>query len=695
VSVQSPGGYRTNRRQFLKLSGFATASALLAACTPSGTTTPSSAVSPTAEPQQFIGKFPLGKLEGPTFVTDTAKFPKTFKEASALADLVKAGKLPAVADRIGQDPIVIQPLRAVGKYGGTMRRGFNGSGDIQNVARLTSGPDSMLTWDYQWKALFPNIARSYDFSSDSKTLTLKLRRGMKWSNGDPVTTEDVRFWFEDIYSLPNVVTTGNRTAMKVNGKDLTIKVVDDTTFQIISPDPHPLLPDVTASHSFGLAGPWYNGQNGMGMIAPSKYLKQFHPKYAPGGQAAVDKMATDAKFPGWPQFFLSRMTQNINADLPGLGPWIQRKGAEVTQQVWALDRNPYSVWVDTNGNQLPYIDTISHLVGENQELINLRAIAGEYDVQDRFLDMNKLPLLIDGQTKGGFKIYVDPNEDNNFGLRMNWGYNTDPETYGLMRTTDFRRALSLGIDRAQINEAFFLGAGTPGSFVPQQLTNRYYPGKDAAQAYATYDVAKANTLLDGLGYTQKDTSGYRLRKDGKGRIVLQYLCVTGSFADFTAMGEMMKQQWAKIGIDMQVTGLQTQLYSARLLVGDFHFVGFSIGAAELFLAPTFAFQTSNPYNDWFNSGGTKGTEPFPELKNLIALWQKGYTQPEVERVATGKLWFTQAADIALQIGIIGADLASYGVRLAKTTVENVPGRTISTAVIGSPRQSLPQTYFYK
>ena len=687
--------YRTDRRTFLKLSGAATASALIAACTPPTTTTPSAPASATPEQQQFIGKFPLGKLEGPTIVTDTSKYPKTFKEAPALADLVKAGKLPPVADRIGQDPLVVQPLRATGKYGGTMRRGFNGSGDIQNVARLTSGPDSMMTWDYQWKALYANIARSYELSSDSKTLTIKLRRGMKWSNGDPVTTEDVRFWYEDIYSRQDVVTTANRTAMKVNGKDLTIKIVDETTFQIVSPDPHPLLPDVASSHSFGLAGPWYNGQNGMGLIAPAKYLKQFHPKYAAGGEAATTKMATDAKFPGWPQFFLNRMQQNVNADLPGLGPWIQRKGAEITQQVWALDRNPYSIWVDTDGNQLPYIDTISHLVGENQELINLRAIAGEYDVQDRFLDMNKLPLLIDGQTKGGYKIHVDPNEDNNYGLRMNWGYNTDPETYGLMRTTDFRRALSLGIDRAQINEAFFLGAGTPGSFVPQQPTNRYYPGKDAAQAYATLDVAKANSLLDGLGYTQKDASGYRQRKDGKGRLLLQYLCVTGSFADFTAMGEMLKQQWAKIGIDLQVTGLQTQLYSARLLVGDFHFVGFSIGSAELFLAPTFAFQTSNPYNDWFNSAGSKGTEPFAELKNLMALWQKGYTQTEVERVATGKQWFTQAADIALQIGIIGADLASYGVRLAKTNVENVPGRTISTAVIGSPRQSLPQTYFFK
>jgi peptide/nickel transport system substrate-binding protein len=685
----------TSRREFLKLTGMASASALIVACFPDATKPTTSAAPSATDAPQFVGKFQLGKLEGPTIVADASKFPKTFKEAPSLAALVQQGKLPPVADRIGQDPLIVQPLRAIGKYGGTMRRAFNSAGDIQNVARFTSGPDSMITWDWTWKKLYANVARTFEMSSDNKVLTISLRRGMKWSSGDPVTTEDVRFWYEDIYLNQSLVTTARRTPMRVNGKDITIKIVDATTFQLVSPDPHPLLPEVVSSHSFNLAGPWYNGQFGMGLIAPSKYLKQFHPKYATGGADAVNKMATDAKFSGFNTFFLNQMTQNLNADLPGLGPWIQRKGSEVNKPVWVLDRNPYSIWVDTEGNQLPYIDTLSHLLGESQEIINLRAIAGEYDVQDRFLDMNKLPLLIDGQAKGDYKIYVDPNEDNNFGLRMNWGFNTDPETYGLLRTTDFRRALSLGIDRAQINEAFFLGAGTPGSFVPQQPSNKYYPGKDVATAYANLDVAKANTLLDGLGYTQKDAQGIRLRKDGKGKIVMQYLCVTGSFADFVGMGEMLKQQWSKIGIDLQITGLQTALYSARLLVGDFHFVGFSIGAADLFLAPDFAFQTSIPYNDWFNSGGTKGTEPFKELKDLMTLWQKGYSQADAERIATGKDWFKQAADICLEIGIIGADLASYGVRLAKNNVENVPGRTISSAVLGSPRQSLPQSYFYK
>src|SRR5215510_7559157 len=68
----------------------------------------------------------VGKLEGAEVVTDPARYPKSFKEAPELAELVKAGKLPPVQERIGRDPLVVKPLREVGKYGGTWRRGFTG-----------------------------------------------------------------------------------------------------------------------------------------------------------------------------------------------------------------------------------------------------------------------------------------------------------------------------------------------------------------------------------------------------------------------------------------------------------------------------------------------------------------------------------------------------------------------------------------
>ena len=132
----------------------------------------------------------IGKLEGPEVVTDPAKLPKAFKEAPQLAELVKAGKLPPVAERIGQDPLVIKPLHEIGKYGGTWRGGFTGPADFWNGYRCCSGPDHLLFWDYTGNTVTPNIAKGYEMQDGGRTLVLHLRRGMKWSDGRPFTADD-------------------------------------------------------------------------------------------------------------------------------------------------------------------------------------------------------------------------------------------------------------------------------------------------------------------------------------------------------------------------------------------------------------------------------------------------------------------------------------------------------------------------
>src|SRR5712692_8204905 len=138
----------------------------------------------------------IGNLEGPEVVTDPAKFPKTFKEAPQLAELVKAGKLPSVKERIGEDPLVIKPVHEIGRYGGTIRRGFTGPGDWSAGVRFC-GNDSLVHWDVTGTKPTPLTAKSWQFSDGDKTLTIHLRRGMRWSDGKPFTADDFVFWFED------------------------------------------------------------------------------------------------------------------------------------------------------------------------------------------------------------------------------------------------------------------------------------------------------------------------------------------------------------------------------------------------------------------------------------------------------------------------------------------------------------------
>ena len=338
----------------------------------------------------------IGKLEGPEVVTDPAKAPKTFKEAPPLAELVKAGKLPPVAERVGQDPLVIKPLHEIGKYGGTWRGGFTGPADFWNGYRCCSGPDHLLFWDYTGDKVTPNIAKGYELQDGGRTVVLHLRRGMKWSDGQPFTADDFVFWFEDIYRNKDLVPTPS-AAMAINGKQGLVEKVDTYTVKFKFPEPYYMFPDVLAG-STDLGGQAWRGAFGLGGYAPAHYLKQFHPKYA--GQAEVEKKAKDVKFDSWVRMFFNRSDWSLNPELPVVSPW--KTVTPINTPTWTLERNPYSVYVDTAGNQLPYIDKVVLTLAENLEVINLRAIAGEYDFQARHLDLAKVPVFLENQQKGGY-----------------------------------------------------------------------------------------------------------------------------------------------------------------------------------------------------------------------------------------------------------------------------------------------------
>jgi peptide/nickel transport system substrate-binding protein len=166
------------------------------------TLTASAGVEPGAMAQttgdSTIGKALVGKLEGPEVLTDRAKFPQTFSEAPQLAELVKAGKLPPAAERIGQDPLVIKPVHDIGKYGGTWRRGFIGPADVFNGFRAAMN-DKILYFDYTGTKVVPNLAKGWELSSDGRITTIFLRRGMRWSDGHPFTADDFIFWYEDTH----------------------------------------------------------------------------------------------------------------------------------------------------------------------------------------------------------------------------------------------------------------------------------------------------------------------------------------------------------------------------------------------------------------------------------------------------------------------------------------------------------------
>lgn len=641
-----------------------------------------------------VGTPLIGKLEGPEIITDPAQFPTSFNEAPALAELVKAGKLPPVTERLGADPLVVKPLHEVGRYGGTWRRGFTGPADTSAGQRVNES-DHLTYFDYTATKVLPNIAKGWDVSDNGRTFTFHLRRGMRWSDGHPFTADDFVFWFEDMYQNKDLIPTPS-PYFATNGRQGRLVKVDDYTVQYQFSDPYHALPIVMAGQG-PIMGHTKEGRTGMGGYAPAHYLKPFHPKYVT--KEELDQKVKEAKFDSWVSLFKFKNDWSRNPELPVVTPY--RTVSPITTATWILERNPYSIWVDTAGNQLPYIDRIVLTLGENLEVINLRAIAGEYDFQARHIDVQKLPVFLENQQRGGYKVYVDPSDGEGMALFFNMSYEGDPEIAKWIGHADFRRALSLGFDRDQLNETFYLGLGVSGSIAPAERT-QYSPGPEYRKRWATYELQQANTMLDQIGLDKKDAEGYRLRTDGKGRLRIEVQTFVGFF-QATQICEMIREQWRKIGIEADVKEVERGLAYQRRNANEHQIhVDVTWGTENMFghhmgaLFPVDGVSAIGPlYGKWFASGGTQGKPPPARMQQLMETFRQALGTAGEEHVQLAKEVWKIALDEVWAMGTVGQSSLITGVRLVKTGMGNIPERLSNGAAAHSPGNNLPQTYYWK
>jgi peptide/nickel transport system substrate-binding protein len=343
-----------------------------------------------------LGSSLIGEIEGPDILTDESQFPTEFAEAPMLAEKVAAGELPPLADRlpVASDLLVIQPVHEIGKYGGTWRRGFTGPGDGQNGHRVAGG-DRFVFWDSdEFPKVVPNLAKGWEISEDGKEITLFLREGLKWSDGEPFTANDAIFWYEHMYQNTELVPV--RSAFFNIDEGAKMEMVDDYTLKFSFPFANSLFLEVLGSSVNVFGGHAIFGSTAMGGYAPAHYMQQFHPDFVE--QAALDELVKKEGFDNWVNLFKDKNTWQRNSDLPVLTPW--KTVNPITSDNWVLERNPYYYGVDSAGNQLPYIDRISMTLAENLEVLNLRALAGEYDYQARHVSLANLPVLLENAEQG-------------------------------------------------------------------------------------------------------------------------------------------------------------------------------------------------------------------------------------------------------------------------------------------------------
>jgi peptide/nickel transport system substrate-binding protein len=681
------------RREFLQHAALASGAVALTGLVPTATL-----AGQTGEPK--IGTQLIGKLEGPSLVLDPAKWPTKFGEAPMLAELVKAGKLPPVEKRIPEEPMVVKPLQSVGKYGGTWRRGFTGPGDAENGNRIVS-TDKILFWDYTGTKIMPCLAKDWKVSDDGRVIAITLRKGHKWSDGQPFTADDFVFWYEEVYLNKELEATPHPSFM-VNGKPGRLYKRDDLTIVFEFPEPNYLFVDILAG-STAMGGGQATQQafgRTMGAYMPAHYIKQFLPKYS--SRDEVDKKAKAAGFDGWLSYIKNRWDWRLNTELPTLGPW--KTVSPINTPTWTLERNPHYYGVDTAGNQLPYIDRIVLTLAENLEVLNLRAIAGQYDLQERHTGLGKVPVFLENRSKGNYDVRLDPSlNGSDAALQVNHAYEGDPEVAKWLHNRDFRRALSLGIERDQLNETFWLGVGTPGSVAPAE-SMPYSPGPEWRKKWSTHDPKQANGFLDKLGLSKKDAEGYRLRTDGKGRLRIELLTVAGAFIPYAQVAEMIKEQWKKIGIQADVKEVERSLFFTRIRSNEHQIAIFlNDGSEVLYLYPRHALPVDpaetllgHPISDWFASGGSLGKAPKdPQLLKALELFRTAAGKKTEERYKIAQEIWKIIVDEQFSIGTVGQSPAAKGVRIVSKRLGNVPARQVNAQHARTPCSSHPTTFFFK
>ena len=357
-----------------------------------------------------------------------------------MAELVKAGKLPPVQDRLPTNPVVVQPIEAIGKYGGSWTMVVAAGSDTKLAHAF--GYSRLVGWDQKLAAIVPDLCESFQVK-DNKEFTFNLRKGLKWSDGKPLTTADFRFYFEDVAGNadlnPNFVSN-----LLVGGAKPTVTFPDDYTMKFAWPGAnHTLLPLLA-------------GGQALEIYLPKHYLSQFHAKYA--DKAALDKLIKDGGLKDWMALFGNKnhWYQMDNPEMPTMQPWTM--SVPPPQEKYEFPRNPYYYKVDPQGNQLPYMDKLV-MLSTDAKLVALKCSQGDSDFQSRSLTFDDIALLKGSEAKVGYKTLLWKSAQDSFMYIYPNHTCKDQVLRGLMRDKRFRIALSYAINRKEINDVLFMGYG--------------------------------------------------------------------------------------------------------------------------------------------------------------------------------------------------------------------------------------------
>ena len=599
------------------------------------------------------------------------------REAPMLRAMVERGELPPLEERLPTEPSVVVPIDEIGQYGGTWNRAWTGPADASSVARLTHV--SLVMWQVDGADVEPALAREWSFSSDARSVTYRLREGLKWSDGAPFTADDIMFWYEDII-MNDELTPAKPGWLRTDGQLGIVEKIDDLTVRFVFAEPYPIFNQMVA---------WQGN-----MFAPRHYMEQFHPAYA--DQAALDAAVSDAGFDNWYELFSNKNTFLDNPDRPTMRPWGPINTPDSSRYI--MRRNPFYWRVDTAGNQLPYIDEVVHTLSENVEVINLMALAGDLDMQIRHMDIANYPTFMANRQQGGYQVHAwSPALGADPGITLNLTHQ-DQGLREVINDVRFRRALSVAIDREEINELIYHGLGNPQASTVSSFSPFYEP--EFAEAYAQYDPAQANAWLDEMGLTRRDSDGYRLRLDGQPlEITIDTIAAFGPWGDIS---ELVAEYWQAVGVRARMRILERSLFFARVNANDVDATAWSIDWTLHILVSPRRFVPEAPngsryapaVGEWVATNGASGEEPWGDLRRVIDLYNEAVktVDEQHQRELVREILRINAENV-WTIGTVGEGPSAMGIAIVGNHFRNVPENAVSDVILLSPRNTNPEQYF--
>jgi peptide/nickel transport system substrate-binding protein len=581
-------------------------------------------------------------------------------ETPSLEPLVAAGTLPPIEARIPLSPRIIDmPVlgRTEGVHGGTWRMLIAGQRDIRLMTMF--GYARLVHFNEQ-SELIADILDRYTVE-EGRIFTLHLRAGHRWSDGAPFTSDDFRFWWEDVGNNKRLSPSGLPAQMMVDGKPPKFEVLGPAAVRFTWAAPNPVfLPALAAAQP-------------MSIFMPAHYLKQFHSRHAVAD--ALNALVKAARVRDWGALHerKSRQYRPENPDLPMLDPWLNRTAPPAEQ--FLFERNPYFHRVDNAGRQLPYIDRVTLSVSSGS-LIAAKVGSGETDLQPRYIRFENYTFLRESEKRHNYSVRLWTRGEGSYAALLPNLNAADLVWRSVLRDVRVRRALSVGIDRRDINRVIFFG-------LAHESANAVLPGSSLHNAafdaaWAQYDIALANRLLDEAGLGKRGLDGTRLLPDGrKMEITIETAAENGEEIDII---ELVTADWAKLGIRAFARSTQRDVFRRRITAGQ-TIMAFSTGYENGYpgpdmdpeqLAPTNSSQLQWP--QWGKHAESMGAEGQPpdlpaaeELMQLYASWRTSTTHDQRRDI-----WMKMLDINAQQVFTIGIVNATAQPIVVSNRLRNVP-----------------------